>query len=135
MALRRGDVRVFHRARAADGAGRAFARLLQVGLPRSAVDRFYAGLRDLGETSYGEEGALFNLTGVPDERIAVAVDTRPVLATKLSGVEAHRTQIGELERFPEPLRWIHLDTEWFIQAWPERTPGPPGTSILSELAT
>ena len=28
-----------------------------------------------------------------------------------------------------------FDTEWFIQAWPERMPGPPGTSILSEFAT
>jgi LmbE family N-acetylglucosaminyl deacetylase len=124
----------FHRARVDLGGG-AFARLLQVTLPRSAVDRFYAGLREIGETSYGEEGTLFNLTGVPDERIAVAVDTRPVLATKLAGVEAHRTQIGELERIPQPLRWIHLETEWLVQAGPERpaAPAAPATSILDGL--
>ncbi|MGH7539800.1 MAG: hypothetical protein ACRELC_02255, partial [Gemmatimonadota bacterium] len=125
----------FHRAReeaTSDDEG-AFARLLQVTLPRSAVDRFYAGLRDLGRTSYGEEGALFSLTGVPDERIAVAVDTRPVLGTKLAGIEAHRTQIGELERIPEPLRRIHLDTEWFVQAWPERQDGgEPATRLVGE---
>ncbi len=134
--IRAGEVgeAAFHRARA-DADDHAFARLLQVAIPRSAVDRFYAGLADLGESSYGEEGTLFNLTGVPDERIAVEVDTRPVLATKLAGVEAHRTQIGELERIPEPLRGIHLDTEWFVQAWPERAPGPPATSILEGLGT
>jgi LmbE family N-acetylglucosaminyl deacetylase len=123
----------FHRAR--EGADdRAFARLLQVALPRSAVDRFYEGLRAHGETSYGEEGTLFNLTGVPDDRIAVTADTRPVLATKLAGVEAHRTQIGELERIPEPLRWIHLETEWFVRAWPPRAPdAPPSPSILADL--
>jgi LmbE family N-acetylglucosaminyl deacetylase len=121
----------FHRAR--EGAdGRAFARILQVALPRSAVDRFYEGLRAHGETSYGDEGTLFNLTGVSDDRIAVAVDTRPVLATKLAGIEAHRTQIGELERIPELLRWIVLDTEWFVQAWPDRPapPAAPATSLL-----
>jgi LmbE family N-acetylglucosaminyl deacetylase len=107
----------FHRVREAV-IGEALPRLLQVALPRSAVDRFYEELRRIGETSYGEEGTLFNLKGVPDERITIAVDTRPVRDTKLAGIEAHRTQIGELERIPEELRWIHLDTEWFVEAWP-----------------
>ena len=124
----------FQRARRDGSGGEAFARLLQVALPRSAVDRFYAGLRAVGETGYGEEGTLFNLTAVPDERIAVAVDTRPVLDTKLAGILAHRTQVGELERIPEALRWIHLDTEWFVQAWPPVRGGkPPATDIVSLL--
>jgi LmbE family N-acetylglucosaminyl deacetylase len=121
----------FRRARQ-EADDEAFARLLQVAIPRSAVDRFYDGLQQLGESSYGEEGILFNLTGVPDERITVAVDTWPVRETKLAGIEAHRTQIGELERVPEALRWIVLDTEWFVQAWPERPTeaGPPATTLV-----
>jgi hypothetical protein len=103
----------------AEANGGGVRRLLQVAIPRSAVDRFYEGLRRIGETSYGEQGTLFNLRGVPDERITLAVDTRPVRDTKLAGIESHRTQIGELERIPEELRWIHLDTEWFVQAWPD----------------
>lgn len=123
----------FHRART-DAVEGTFARLLQVALPRSAVDRFYEGLEELGETSYGQEGSLFNLTGVPDERIAVAVDTRPVIEAKLAGIEAHRTQIGELERVPEPLRWIHLETEWFVRAWPPGGDGePPLDDMLADL--
>jgi LmbE family N-acetylglucosaminyl deacetylase len=119
----------FHRARAEAVEG-TFARLLQVALPRSVVDRFYAGLRELGETSYGQEGTLFNLTGVPDDRIAVVVDTRPVIEAKLAGIEAHRTQIGELERIPQTLRWIHLETEWFVRAWP---PGDDGEPPLADI--
>lgn len=122
----------FHRVRQGEAHDATIARLLQVTLPRSAVDRFYEGLRELGETAYGEEGTLFNLTGVPDEWIAVAVDIRPVSATKLAGIEAHRTQIGELERIPQPLRWIHLDTEWFVQAWPARAEkSAPASGIVA----
>jgi len=56
--------------------------------------------------------------------------------TKLAGIEAHRTQIGELERVPEALRWIVLDTEWFVQAWPERpaSPAAPATSLVGWLS-
>jgi LmbE family N-acetylglucosaminyl deacetylase len=131
--IRAGEAAVaaFRRARE-DADDGAFARLLQVAIPRSAVDRFYEGLQEHGETSYGEEGTLFNLTGVPDDWIAVAVDTRPVLETKLAGIEAHRTQIGELERIPEALRWIHLETEWFVQAWPTRAGGAPRAATLTD---
>jgi hypothetical protein len=37
----------------------------------------------------------------------------------------HRTQLEEHERIPEPLRWIVLDAECFVQAWPPRAPGAP----------
>jgi LmbE family N-acetylglucosaminyl deacetylase len=109
------------------------ARLYHTALPRSEVDRFYrelaSGSAGHGAT-YGKEGDLFNLTGVPDERIAVAVDTTPVRATKLAGILAHRTQVCEWERIPEPLRWIHLDAERFVQARPERA---STTEVASDL--
>jgi LmbE family N-acetylglucosaminyl deacetylase len=114
----------FHRARSAvpaidDGA---FQRLYYVALSRSDVDRFYSVVRD-GSFDYGEEGALFDITGVPDSEIAVRVDVRSVREQKLAGMMAHRTQMIEWERIPEPLKWIYLDTEDFRQAWPERAPG------------
>jgi LmbE family N-acetylglucosaminyl deacetylase len=116
----------FRRARAADGGGPAgaFQRLYQAAYPRSDVDRFYAGVRD-GGFEYGEEGNLFDLTGVPDDRIAVRVDTRPVAARKWDAILRHRTQLDEHERIPAPLRWIVLDAECFVQAYPERRPGGP----------
>jgi hypothetical protein len=50
----------------------------------------------------------------------VRVDTRSVAARKMAGIRAHATQRGEWERIPKPLRWIHLDDECFVQAWPPR---------------
>jgi LmbE family N-acetylglucosaminyl deacetylase len=114
----------WHRARAAeqphdDGA---FSALLYAALPRSDVDRFYSEVRARGYT-YGEEGALFDVTGVPDASIAIRVDTRAVGARKLAGILEHRTQLVEHERVPEPLRWIHLDSESFVQVHPPRGAG------------
>jgi N-acetyl-1-D-myo-inositol-2-amino-2-deoxy-alpha-D-glucopyranoside deacetylase len=97
--------------------GDSGARLLHVCTPMSVVDRFDDQLRAAGDPDR-EVRSLLALRGVPDGDVAVAVDTRPVRETKLAGIEAHRTQIGELERLPESLRWIVLDTEWFVQAWP-----------------
>jgi LmbE family N-acetylglucosaminyl deacetylase len=101
-----------------DGLGPedAPASLFHVALPRADVDRFYAHLDE--ETGYGEEGDLFDVTGVPDEQIAVRFDARPYLSTKLQAILAHRTQICEWERIPESLRWIYLDEEAFVQARP-----------------
>jgi hypothetical protein len=47
------------------------------------------------------------------------VDTTQVSDQKLAGILAHRTQLIEHERVPEPLRWIHLDSECFVQAYPQ----------------
>jgi len=113
----------FHRARTAGGADGAFARLYHAVLARTEVDRFYGGVRS-GGFDYGEEGRLFDVTAVPDDDVAVRVDTRPVRERKLAGILAHRTQVGEWERIPEPLRWLFLDAECFVQAHPpERSPG------------
>jgi LmbE family N-acetylglucosaminyl deacetylase len=110
--------------------GDAGARLLHVATPASVVARFDAGLRAAGDPDR-EARSLLALRGVPDEEIAIEVDTRPVRRAKLAGIEAHRTQIGELERLPEALRWVVLDTEWFVQAWPPRTGGAaPERSIV-----
>jgi LmbE family N-acetylglucosaminyl deacetylase len=94
---------------------RAPTHLFQAALPRSAVERFSAELVDAGN---GPEGSLLNLTGVPDDRIAVRFDARPHRAAKLEAIHAHRTQIGEWERIPEQHRWILLDEEAFVQARP-----------------
>ncbi len=117
----------FHRARRDRGEG--LGRLLHVAVPRSAVDRFDAELRASGGPAR-EARSLLALRGVRDDLIAVAVDTRPVRETKLAAIEAHRTQIGELERIPPSVRWIALETEWFAQAWPE---SPVGARPFSDL--
>lgn len=103
--------------------------VFQTALSRSAVDRFYANL----EAGYGKEGDLFNVAGVPDERIAVRFDARPYRATKLEAILAHRTQVCEWERIPEPLRWIFLDEEAFVQVRPERDERRPRTDLLAAI--
>jgi LmbE family N-acetylglucosaminyl deacetylase len=115
----------FHRARSNSGSSDdgAFRRLLYVALARADVDRFYEAVRE-GGYEYGEEGALFDITGVPDSNIAARVDIRPVRDRKLAGILQHRTQSIEYERLPESLRWIYLDAECFVQAHP-RVPETP----------
>jgi LmbE family N-acetylglucosaminyl deacetylase len=111
------------------GGGADAARLLHVAVPGSAVTRFDRQLRASGDPDR-EARSLLALRGVPDDEVAIAVDTRSVRETKLAGIEAHRTQIGELERVPDELRWIVLDTEWFVQTWPEHAAGSPAGSLL-----
>ncbi len=124
----------FQRTRGDVGDGDAFARLLHVAIPRSAVGRFTRDLGADGDASDREARSLLDLRGVPDERIGIAVDTRSVLHSKLAGILAHRTQIGELERIPEPLRWIVLDTEWFVRSWPPGSAEPtPSADLLADL--
>jgi LmbE family N-acetylglucosaminyl deacetylase len=108
---------VFHRLRDDQTDDGAWQRLYYVALPRSDVDRFYEGVRS-GGFAYGEEGALFDVTGVPDDRIAVRESIESVRARKLEGMLAHRTQLVEYERIPESLRWLFLDAEHFVQAYP-----------------
>jgi len=118
----------FHAAREAGAPG--FRRLLHVAHPDRTIDRFYAALSGRGDTAFGGRDVLFNPTGVPDDEIAIRVDTRAVLDTKVAGVLAHRTQIGELERISADLRWLYFDEECFTQAWPRRATGDP---VLADL--
>lgn len=117
----------FGRVRAERDA--AFRRLYHTALARSDVDRFYEGVRELG-ASFGGEEELFNPVGVADDRISVRVAVASVRERKLEGILAHRTQVGEWERIPEPLRWMHLDSECFVRAWP---PDPVGGAVLADL--
>jgi LmbE family N-acetylglucosaminyl deacetylase len=117
----------FHRARQ-DVTDGTFQRLFHVAIPRSVVDRFHDEVQGLRKDL--PAGSPLNLAGPADEEIAVAVDTRSVAATKLRGIEAHRTQMGELEQIPEASRWVFTDTEWFVQAWP---PPVPRRAVVDDL--
>jgi LmbE family N-acetylglucosaminyl deacetylase len=124
----------FHRVRR-ESSEHAFQRLYHAALPRSDVDRFYRGVSE-GGFGYGEEGRLFDITGVPDSHIAVRVDTRAVSHRKWEAICRHRTQMDEHERIPEPLRWIVLDSEAFVQAHPPRDEAEPVRGdLLEDLAS
>jgi LmbE family N-acetylglucosaminyl deacetylase len=114
----------FHAARERAEPG-TFERLLYAALPRSAIDRFYESLDEAGSATYGEEGSLFNLTGVPDDEIALWIDVEPARDRKIAAIGAHETQRDEWERIPPSARWIYLDTEAFVQAWPAPVTAEP----------
>jgi N-acetyl-1-D-myo-inositol-2-amino-2-deoxy-alpha-D-glucopyranoside deacetylase len=122
----------FHSLRRESGNDGAWQRLYYVGLSRSDVDRFYEGVRE-GGYAYGEEGKLFDVTGIPDDTIAVRVDTRPVIDQKVAGMLAHRTQMVEYERVPAPLRWIYVNAESFVQAYPPDNPKTPRHELLADI--
>jgi N-acetyl-1-D-myo-inositol-2-amino-2-deoxy-alpha-D-glucopyranoside deacetylase len=115
----RAATQVFHKLREASDDPSLFQRLYHVALARSDVDRFYSVVTE-GGFEYGEEGNLFDITGVPDDDIAVRTDLAPVSQRKREGILAHHTQLIEFERIPEPLRGVYLDTECFVQVYPPR---------------
>jgi N-acetyl-1-D-myo-inositol-2-amino-2-deoxy-alpha-D-glucopyranoside deacetylase len=123
---------VFHKLREASNDPTAFQRLYHIALARSDVDHFYSVVTE-GGFQYGEEGALFDITGVPDEDIAVRTDLSSVADRKREGILAHHTQLIEWERIPEPLRGIYLDAECFVQVHPPREPGQPRSGLFDDL--
>jgi LmbE family N-acetylglucosaminyl deacetylase len=123
---------VFHRLRESSGDGGVFQRLYHVALARSDVDRFYSVVTD-GGFQYGEEGNLFDITGVPDDAIAVRTDLSPVVDRKREAILAHQTQLIEWERIPEPLRGIYLDAECFTQVYPPREGGDIRADLFDDL--
>jgi LmbE family N-acetylglucosaminyl deacetylase len=123
----------FHRCRARNASAEgAFDRLYYAALTRTDVDRFYSEVR-ARNFDYGEEGALFDITGVPNKDIAVRVDTSSVRDRKWAAILQHRTQMIEHERIPESLRWIHLDSECFVQAHPKAASDVARADLLDDL--
>jgi LmbE family N-acetylglucosaminyl deacetylase len=122
----------FRRAReGSNGSSRTFARLYYVALRRSAIDHLYREVRER-RLPFGDEDAMYNPVGVPDDRIAVDVDVTNVYERKIDGIRMHRSQIGELERLPIDLQPLQLSHECFERAWPEWEAGSTAGSELFE---
>ncbi|MGH2589929.1 MAG: PIG-L deacetylase family protein [Actinomycetota bacterium] len=116
----------FHAARAAGADG--FARLLQVCIPRSRLDRFNELLRERGMPPM-DPTQPFQPRGVPDETVGVLVDCSEVYERKLEALRRHRTQ-AEMQDVPFEVWREVLATEAFVLAFPERT---TGASVLSDV--
>lgn len=111
----------FHEARATGIRG--FRRLLRVGIPQSALDRFNELLRDRGLDPI-DPTQEFQPRGVPDATIGVKVDCSSVYERKLEALRRHRTQ-AELEDVPFEMWRDILSTEAFVLAFPEPEAGAP----------
>ncbi len=114
----------FQRARVAgagdDGLG--FRRLYHHGIPRSRIERMFAARRAAGEEVDPE--APFMPRGVPDETVAVLVDTSSVLGRKVAALRAHRSQPSAVRDLPEEFHAEAFAQETLVQAWP-----PPATPV------
>jgi LmbE family N-acetylglucosaminyl deacetylase len=133
MYVGRAATAVFHKLSEASHDQSVLQRLYHVALGRSDVDRFYSEVAE-GGFQYGEEGNLFDITGVPDDAITVRTDLGAVAERKREAILAHQTQLIEWERIPEPLRGIYLDAECFVQAHPAPEPGSVRSDLFDDLA-
>lgn len=111
----------FHRIREEGGEG--LVRLLYGSLRQGELDRFSrmmvaAGMDPIDPTQP------FAPRGVPDETIAVVVDTSSVWKRKRAALLEHKTQ-EDGQGFPDEAWPEILGSEAFVQAWPEREPGSP----------
>ena len=114
----------FQRARVAGAGddGLAFRRLYHHGIPRSRIERMFAARRAAGEEVDPE--APFMPRGVPDETVAVLVDTSSVLGRKVAALRAHRSQPSAVRDLPEEFHAEAFAQETLVQAWP-----PPATPV------
>ena len=134
IAIGEAATEAFHRARAesgGDGSSAAFRGLFYSSIPKSEIDEFYRLLRERG-IDYGDPEGPFMPRGVPDETIAVRVDTTSVADVKLAGIKAHRTQWDEFGLIPAEMQDRVLGEECFVQAWPPAEPGGPVAESLLE---
>jgi hypothetical protein len=70
--------------------------------------------------------------GVPDERIGIVVDCRPVADRIVAGLGEHRSQHHVMSDDPSDTeRWKRVvGRESWVVAWPER---PAGAPMLTDL--
>ncbi|MCW6007418.1 PIG-L family deacetylase [Micromonospora sp. CPCC 205371] len=121
----------FHRL--APGAERGFRRLCHGAVPESVFRRWNEQRASMGLFVF-EPAKVYHMRGVPDERIGITVDCRPVAARKVAGLGEHRSQHHVMSDDPSDTeRWKRLvSREWWVVAWPERAAGAPMLSDMFE---
>lgn len=125
IAVSRAATDAFHLVRGElDGTDpTAFRRLLYGAVPQSDVDRWFEGMRARGEEV--DPDAPFMPRGVPDDAIAILVDTSGVSDAKYGVLCNHETQVDDFQALVDDERNRMLAKETFVLAWPERLDGVP----------
>ncbi|MEP7059974.1 MAG: PIG-L family deacetylase [Actinomycetota bacterium] len=116
----RATMEAFHEVRLAY-AGR-FRRLLQTCIPESTLLALNGWLIAAGQAPI-DPTQPFQPRGVPDELVAVHVDTTSVWRRRMHALREHRTQ-PETDMSEEMAEQI-LSADFFSQAFPGRPPGAP----------
>jgi LmbE family N-acetylglucosaminyl deacetylase len=103
-----------------------FRRLLHAAVKNSTLRRWNVSrVRDGVEP--WDPDQIYHLRGVPDETIAIDVDTRSVADRTLAGLREHRSQRHVLfDRHRTDDQWLRvLGREYLVQAWPPRNTTDP----------
>jgi LmbE family N-acetylglucosaminyl deacetylase len=116
----RATMEAFHEVRL--GFPGRFNRLLQTCLPESVLAALNEELVAAGREPI-DPTQPFQPRGVPDEMVAVRVDTSAVWRRRMDALHEHRTQSET--GMPEEMAEQVLSTEFFAQAFPGRAPGTP----------
>jgi LmbE family N-acetylglucosaminyl deacetylase len=121
----RATMEAFHEVRL--GFPGHFGRLLQTCLPESVLAALNERLVAAGREPI-DPTQPFQPRGVPDEMVAVRVDTGAVWRRRMDALREHRTQSET--GMPEDMAEEMLSMEFFSQAFPGRAPGAP---LLSDI--
>src|SRR5439155_6637928 len=101
----------FHAARERSESG--FGRLLFVAIPQRQIGLLQDLQREAGMEPFNPEDP-FAPRGVPDESIGVSVDCGAVWRRKYDALREHKTQVEELEGFPEAALPLVFGQEHFV---------------------
>lgn len=143
IAIHRHTVAAFHAAGDAgqypeQGEPWRPARLLYAVLAKSLFARMRALMVEAGmDTSdwdrFAEEGDI----GFPDEAIQIVVNVNGTVEAKWAALHCHRTQFGENNNFRKVSEVDNkrlMSHEYYVQAWPEPSPGLLLDDIFAGLA-
>jgi LmbE family N-acetylglucosaminyl deacetylase len=106
-------------------------RLCHAAIPNSVFNRWNQKRAEEGRWVFNPS-EIYHMRGVPDEEVAITVDTRPVADRIVAGLSEHRSQHHVIIDDPTDVeRWRRIvSREWWSIAWPPR---PAGSPMLTDL--
>ena len=121
----------FHRL--APGASQGFRRLCHGAVPESVFSRWNEQRHVEGLFAF-EPTRMYHMRGVPDDRIGITVDCRPVADRKVAGLGEHRSQhhVIALPGVTDEQWARSTSREHYVIARPVR-PAPAGGPALSDV--
>ncbi len=121
----------FARLRSDDRSG--FQRLAHGAVPQSVFERWNRQRAELGLATF-DPTLTYHMRGVPDDQIAVTVDTREFAGRVVAGLREHQSQLHVMSDDPDNTdQWERrVGREWYAIAWPERDRDAPMLTDLFE---
>ena len=108
------------------GARQGFQRLCHAAISESVFERWNEQRAAMNRVVF-DPTQMYQMRGVPDERIGITVDTRSVADRVVAGLGEHRSQHHVFIDDPtDTERWKRIvSREWWVIAWPPPAAGAP----------